>query len=52
MTAQGLTITKVDVTVDELKSYCRKERLPLDSAARAQFVSEEIQGRHTRGNRE
>ena len=39
MAVTGVQARKVDVDVDELARWCRRERRPLDSAARAAFAA-------------
>ena len=40
MEASGITIAKVPVDVQKLINWCRKENLPIDGKARAQYVVE------------
>ncbi|MGA2033690.1 MAG: hypothetical protein ABSG68_15665 [Thermoguttaceae bacterium] len=37
--ARGVPVRKVDVGVDELLEWCRKDGRPLDSAARADYAA-------------
>jgi len=43
--AQGITVEKTDVGVDELVSWCQQEHRALDGTARASYVSLKVQRR-------
>lgn len=43
MKSKGLNPVKVDVDTEELLGWCRSRDLPVDSKARAGFVTEKLQ---------
>ena len=46
MTVAGVRAQRVDVDLDELERWCRREDRPLDSAARAAFVAWRLSSAH------
>ena len=47
LAARGISTVKVDVDARELLAWCRERQLPIDGAARAQFVAERMRKRGT-----
>ena len=47
--AAGHTVVRVPVDVPKLASWCRKKRLPNNSASRAQYVAQAMQLRNDAG---
>lgn len=52
MSAAGVRIRPVDIDLDELVRWCRREGRPLDSAARAAFTAERLRSGFERANSE
>jgi hypothetical protein len=52
MTATGVRVRRVDIDLDDLVGWCRREGCPLDSAARAAFVAERLRSGFERANSE
>lgn len=42
MALAGVAARRVDVDVEALLQWCQRERRPVDSAARAEFVADEL----------
>lgn len=47
LTAQGILTERVEVKVDDLVAWCKRERRRLDSSARAAFVTEVLSVRYS-----
>jgi hypothetical protein len=52
MTVAGVRARRVDVDVDELARWCRREGRPVDGASRAAFVAERLRSDFERSNSE
>jgi hypothetical protein len=46
MARQGIRTERVEIDVDELIAWCRKQRRALDSSARAEFTTRQLRQRH------
>jgi len=45
--AQGVSVEKVDVDVEELIVWCRSRNVPINAAARSNFAAEKVRQKHT-----
>ena len=52
MAASGVRAQRVDIDVEALVRWCKLERRPLDSAARAAYVGLQLRQTHQGGNPE
>ncbi len=42
----GVTVYKIEIDLDELVEWCKKEKQPLNAKARSKFVSMKVRERH------